>query len=91
MFPAVMAGDELQVGVPCGVFKLCPATAAKQGRPLVFLAAGVGVTPLMSMMQALVDGDEVDPGSVTFVQCCRSEEHQPMKADVAVLKDKGIK
>ena len=42
----VKVGDVLEVGVPCGEFVLQP------GSNCVFLGAGVGITPLLSMMKA---------------------------------------
>ena len=42
--------DVLEVGPPCGEFFLNPND--KHERPLVLLAAGVGVTPIMSILEA---------------------------------------
>lgn len=38
-------GDIVEAGVPCGDFVLVP------GSSCVFLGAGVGITPLLSMMK----------------------------------------
>ena len=42
----VTVGDVLEVGVPCGDFVLDEGTHS-----LVYLGAGVGITPLLSMMK----------------------------------------
>lgn len=47
--------DVVEVGPPCGEFTLDIEAARSQQRPLVFLPAGVGVTPLLSMLHATVD------------------------------------
>lgn len=45
----------VEVGPPCGEFTLEIDAAGSERRPLVFLPAGVGVTPLLSMLHAAVD------------------------------------
>lgn len=45
-------GDTLEIGPPCGEFLL--SDDADPGRPLVFLAGGIGITPLMSMLGSAV-------------------------------------
>ena len=42
----VVVGDILEIGVPCGDFVL-----AEGAESLVYLGAGVGITPLLSMMK----------------------------------------
>ncbi|HSI14182.1 MAG TPA: NO-inducible flavohemoprotein [Chthoniobacter sp.] len=44
----VNVGDSLEVGPPCGEFFL--DLTEKHERPLVLISAGVGITPLMSML-----------------------------------------
>ncbi len=45
--------DTLEIAPPCGEFFL--DVEAKHGRPLVLLAAGVGITPIMSILQSALD------------------------------------
>jgi nitric oxide dioxygenase len=45
-------GTELEVGPPCGDFFLDPVV--KSTKPLVLLSAGVGITPVLSMLEAVV-------------------------------------
>lgn len=46
-------GDLLQIGPPCGEFFL--DTSEHHQRPLVLLAAGIGITPILSMLLAIAD------------------------------------
>ncbi|MCG6154592.1 NO-inducible flavohemoprotein [Rubinisphaera margarita] len=47
----VNVGDSLEIGPPCGEF--CIAPQHEDGRPLVLIAGGIGITPLMSMLKCL--------------------------------------
>ncbi len=47
-----MEGDELEIGAPCGDFIL--DLSEHHERPLVLLSAGVGITPMLSMLEAVV-------------------------------------
>jgi nitric oxide dioxygenase len=47
----VQPGDELSIGPPCGEFTLDLSAAV--GKPIVLLAGGIGVTPLLSMLKVL--------------------------------------
>ena len=58
----------VQVGVPCGTFQLDPSSV--EG-PLVFLSAGVGITPLMAMLEATLAAADTNESDLTMVQCCR--------------------
>lgn len=49
----VKVGDQLEVGPPCGEFFL--DTTEQHQRPLVLLSAGVGITPVLSMLLAALD------------------------------------
>ncbi len=50
---SLQAGDELQVSAPRGSF-----TLAKSARPVVLLSAGIGATPVLSMLHELVRSDD---------------------------------
>lgn len=64
----VQEGSQLEIGPPCGEFTIDPADV--DARPIVLLAGGIGVTPLMSMAKALVDARVNAP--VYFVQAARN-------------------
>jgi ferredoxin-NADP reductase len=74
----VEAGDSLRAAAPAGDFRLLPDT-----RSVVLISAGVGVTPMLSMLQTLAD-----PGQqrqVLFVHGVRNGRHHPMKQEVNAL------
>lgn len=69
-------GATLEVGPPCGEFVL--NTAIQTDKPLVFMAGGVGITPLMSMVgTALADNPE---RPTLFVHACLNEEVQAFRS-----------
>jgi nitric oxide dioxygenase len=49
---ALSPGSEIEVGPPCGEFFLDPAEHHE--RPLVLLSAGVGITPVLAMLEAVL-------------------------------------
>lgn len=49
----VKVGDLLEVGPPCGEFFL--DLSENHTRPLVLISAGVGITPVMSMLQGVLE------------------------------------
>lgn len=63
------AGDELQVSVPAGRFVL--ASPAKW--PVVLVSAGVGITPLLPMLETLAT--DCDARDVWFVHAARDARH----------------
>lgn len=74
----VRVGDVLPVGTPCGDF-----TPALDGsNPLVLMSAGVGITPMVSVLKALIARNPQRP--VVFAHAARSGQHQALRGD---LKD----
>jgi nitric oxide dioxygenase len=61
----IAVGDLIDVGAPCGEFVLDRGNGST--RPLVLLSGGVGITPLMSMLHAIVDGQS--ERDVYFIHC----------------------
>lgn len=59
-------GETLQIGPPCGEFALDQTTQ----RPIVLLAGGIGITPLMSMAKSLAHSKHKHP--VHFIQAARN-------------------
>ena len=45
-------GSEIEIGPPCGEFFLDPEVHS--GKPLVLISAGVGITPVMAMLEVTV-------------------------------------
>lgn len=66
----IQEGDTLDVSAPAGNF--IPNYSAKQH---VFIGGGVGITPLLSMLSALLKNDATTP--ITWVQGFRSPDVQP--------------
>lgn len=64
---AVRVGDALEVFAPAGSFVLRDGD-----RPLVFVSGGVGITPVMAMLQAAVADGRRRP--VTFIHAARRAE-----------------
>lgn len=69
----VQEGDTLQLAAPGGDFAL----DASHGRPIVLLSGGVGLTPMMSMLNALAE-TKTDR-EVAFVHAARNGKVHAMK------------
>jgi ferredoxin-NADP reductase/MOSC domain-containing protein YiiM len=64
---AAQAGDTLEICAPRGEFVLQAGT-----RPVVLLSAGIGVTPVLSMLQAIASGIETSPREVWWIHAARN-------------------
>jgi len=76
--------DSLEVGAPCGEFFLDPSD--KHQRPLVLLAAGVGITPLMSILEAV--SQHTPKREVYFVHGCLNPQVQAFQKTLEDLASK---
>ena len=77
----VKAGDELEVMTPQGHFVVHPDHDKSRG--YYFFAAGSGITPVMSMIQTLL---EEEPTSMCYLWYgSRNEEHIIFKGDLDAL------
>lgn len=73
--------SSLEVGPPCGEFILdVDFNAAK---PLVFLAGGIGITPLLSMVLTALSKNA--DRSVIFVHACVNQDVQAFRPDLEAL------
>ena len=77
-------GDVLEVGPPCGDFYL--NVNDNQERPLVLLAAGVGITPILSMLLSALEKNP--KREIIFVQACLDEKTQAFKSTIDSLAEK---
>jgi nitric oxide dioxygenase len=78
----VNVGSSLMVMPPAGEFTLKNASETK---PLVFLTAGVGITPAMAMLQETLRNPHTASRDVRFIHCARTQEEQAFRAAVGEL------
>jgi nitric oxide dioxygenase len=78
---AVRVGDEVELGPPCGEFTLIPEKV--NGRPIVLLAGGIGVTPLLSMAKSLVRQGVAAP--IHFIHAARNSRMQALAVETQSL------
>lgn len=71
-------GDLIEARAPAGDFTL----AAAAERPLVFLAAGIGITPLLAMLRQVVHGGR---RRVTLFQGARTTAERAFDSELAEL------
>jgi ferredoxin-NADP reductase/ferredoxin len=64
---AMQAGERLEIAAPRGEFVLRAG-----GRPVVLLSAGIGVTPVLSMLYALARGNAEPPREVWWIHAARN-------------------
>ncbi|MNI59737.1 Flavohemoprotein [compost metagenome] len=72
-------GDIVEISAPAGEFILDQS----QQNPVVLLSGGVGLTPMVSMLEALLGNDS--KREVTFIHAARSGEFHAMKEHIADL------
>lgn len=80
----VQVGDHVQLGPPCGEFTI-PEKATE--RPIVLLAGGIGVTPLLSMAKSLVHRQVQTP--IFFLQAARNSSVHALADEVRNLSRHG--
>ena len=82
---SVSEGTQVRVGPPFGVFTLNPDEYS--GRPAVFIAGGIGITPLLAMAKALIAAHPETP--VVFVHAVRSASMRALGDEVDALTEAG--
>lgn len=80
-------GDTLEVGPPCGEFFL--NTKDKHERPLVLMAAGIGITPILSILKTALEA--MPEREIIFIHGCLNEEVQAFKPTLDELEEKHPK
>lgn len=78
----VEVGDTIEIAPPCGEFFL--DVTEKHDRPLVLLAAGVGITPIMSILLAALDA--MGNRRIIFIHASLNEDVQAFKSAVDGLE-----
>ncbi|MCT2195648.1 MULTISPECIES: NO-inducible flavohemoprotein [Paenibacillus] len=72
-------GDVLELSAPAGDFTLNPSS----NLPLVLLSGGVGLTPMVSMLEAALQGEI--KRDIVYVHAARNAKHHAMKEHIAEL------
>lgn len=78
------AGAILEIAPPCGEFFL--DVEAKHERPLVLLAAGIGITPILSILQVALE--KMPHRKIILVHGCLNERVQAFRKTVDELAAK---
>jgi len=76
-------GDTLEIGPPCGEFTL--SSEANRTRPVVLLAGGIGVTPLLAMAKTLTAAQPDLP--VYLLQAARNSSTHAFAEEVSELQE----
>lgn len=80
MHDSIEEGDALFMSAPAGDFKV-----EEDHEKLLFIAGGVGATPVMAMAEnAVSEGKDVK-----YVYSCINADHQPFKDQMAGIQEKG--
>ncbi len=78
MHERVHDGDILEISAPRGTFTLSEGKG-----PLVLLSAGVGVTPLLSMLHQVVRRDP--DRELWWIHSCRNGDYQAFREEIEIL------
>ncbi len=78
---SIQPGDKLEIGPPCGEFVV--DLEAVGDRPIVLLAGGIGVTPLMSMAKSLAAQGAAN--AIYFLQAARNSQTHALVGDLRQL------
>lgn len=81
----VQVGDALELGPPCGEFTMDAEATAED--PIVLLAGGIGVTPLLSMAKSLMHRGVRAP--IYFLQAARNSRVHALADEVRALQSRG--
>ena len=76
-------GDTILLSAPAGDFELNQDLIQQNDIPLVLVSAGVGVTPILSMLEAQVTANPKRP--IIWVYACQNKEHHAFDSKVNEL------
>ncbi|WP_227677709.1 globin domain-containing protein [Psychrobacter sp. H8-1] len=76
-------GDTVLLSAPAGDFALNQDLVKQNEIPIVFISAGVGVTPILSMLEAQVAANPQRP--IIWVYACQNEQHHAFDSQVNQL------
>ncbi|TWU48744.1 Flavohemoprotein [Rubripirellula tenax] len=81
---AIAEGHTIQLGPPCGEFTVDPKAVTK---PIVLLAGGIGVTPLLSMAKSIIH--ENPEATLYFLQAARNSSVHAFDDELRLLSAAG--
>lgn len=81
MHERVAAGTTIQIKPPMGRFVLDRGSF----KPIILIAGGIGITPLLAMLKAHVRRDNNRP-PLYFIHCCRNRAAQPFRNELDELE-----
>lgn len=76
-------GDTILLSAPAGDFELTQELVEQNDSPLVLVSAGVGVTPILSMLEAQIAANPKRP--IVWVYACQNKEHHAFNNVVNTL------
>lgn len=79
----IREGDSLELGPPCGEFTL--QLPEDNRKPIVFIAGGVGITPLLSMLHAALEQSSAER-PILFIQGVLNGSVHAFAEEIAGLK-----
>lgn len=79
----VKVGDTIKLSAPAGDFILDKAFKTENETPLIFLSSGVGVTPLVAMLEDQLASNPNKP--IVWIQSAYSEEQEAFKDRIQEL------
>lgn len=71
-------GDTLEAMVPTGLF-----TLENNEKPIVLISAGIGITPLISMLYDRIE----EKKDITFIQAVQNSKIQPFNYDIKKMEE----
>ncbi|CCD24571.1 flavohemoglobin NDAI_0D02570 [Naumovozyma dairenensis CBS 421] len=83
----VKVGDKLKLSAPAGDFALNEKLIKQNDIPLVLLSAGVGVTPILSMLEKQISVNPERP--IYWIQSAYDDGHLAFKKQVNALLEKA--
>ncbi len=83
----VQVGDVLHIGPPCGDFFVDVEATKAHHRPIVFVAGGIGITPLLCMAKSLVNARVQNP--IYFIHAVRDRDQQIFEQEIRELVEEG--
>ena len=79
----VNIGDEILLSAPAGDFQLQPELIHQDDIPLVLISAGVGVTPVLSMLETQINTNAHRP--IIWAYACQNNAHHAFADEVKHL------